>query len=240
MSSSCFWILGRGASIANGLHWKVPQDWYADLSRDDVIDRIKQTLRHQMDQPAVHRNAYRRLIEELSRRTSNDWFHRFLTTNWDTLLERELFPHARAQDVVPRWLGGQSHVYHLNGTIEEGANECRSPFLFEIDPAEQRVQTLEADQALCRLAVANHIIVVGMSFVCATDRAFLAFLNRIEDHMPVGEARVYIVNPDQSALDDVCHHVNTALPASAVVPIERGFDSFIEDGLTELVGTVLQ
>ena len=88
--------------------------------------------------------------------------------------------------------------------------------------------------------MANHIIVVGMSFVCATDRAFLAFLNRIEDHMPVGEARVYIVNPDQSALDDVCHHVNTALPASAVVPIERGFDSFIEDGLTELVGTVLQ
>ena len=123
MRSACFWIFGRGASIANGLRWTVPSEWYANLSagrisREQVIDRIKQALNQEMNKAAVHGKAYRRLIAELSLRTSDSWYHRFVTTNWDTLLERELYPVIDAERVVPAWLGMESYVFHLNGTIE--------------------------------------------------------------------------------------------------------------------------
>ena len=244
MSSACYWVLGRGASIANGLHWTVPREWYDDLdsgqvSRNELIARIKQALNHEMDKPAVDGGAYRRLVAELSQRTSDDWYHRFLTTNWDTLLERELFPVIRAEDVVPRWLGNQSHVFHLNGTIEEEATEHRSPFLLETDAASERVGTHEANKAYNQFLWSKCAVVVGMSFACETDRTFLAALNRDEDNMPIGEASVYVVNPDRRALDDVCNRITGALPASEITPIEKGFDDFIEGGLSELIGGAL-
>ena len=244
MSNSCFWILGRGASIANGLRWRVRRDWYAALrsrrtTRDEMIDRIRRTIRDEMDQPDVHNNAYRRLIEKLSRRTSKDWYHRFLTTNWDTLLEQELFPIVEAEGVVPAWLGQQSHIFHLNGTIEEGNDEHRSPFLLETDDASERVQTLEANKAYNQLLTSKCAVVVGMSFECRTDRNFLDVLNRDEDVMPIGESAVYIINPEKSALDKVCDRIRSALPNSTMVPIEKSFDVWIDDGLSDLVGTAL-
>lgn len=244
MNNSCFWILGRGAAIANGLDWAVPKDWYDDLTsgqitRDDLITKIRRTLNCELNREAVHGKAYRSLIAKLSQSTSDGWYHRLLTTNWDTLLERELFPAIKVAGVVPPWLGMQSHVFHLNGSIEEGASERRSPFLLEIDAADERVGTIEANKAFGELLWSKCVILAGMSFACATDQAFLAALNRVQDDVPLGEASIYIVNPDQSALDEVSTHVRGALPASKIMPIEKGFEAFIEGGLHELGSVVL-
>ncbi len=246
MRNSCFWVLGRGASIANGLDWAVPGDWYAgvtDATRDEVIQRIKICLRNEMGKSTVHRNAYRRLIQELSGRTSNGWYNRFITTNWDTLLETELNSYVTVHGAVQRWLGNQSHVYHLNGTIEEvpeGVDDLHSPFLLEIDPPEKRIATVEGNYGFNKLIWSNRVVMIGLSFACPTDQNFLNALNRVEDEVPIGEAAVYIVNPRRAALEEVCQRVNTSLPASTIVAIEEGFDTFIEGGLSELVGTVLE
>lgn len=239
MNSSCFWILGRGASIANGLHWAVPGEWNDDLasgriSRDEVIARIRRALNCETSKKGTHCKAYRSLVAELSERTADGWYHRFLTTNWDTLLEQELFPIAEAAGVVPAWLGMQSHVFHLNGTIEEGASDHRSPFLLEADAADERVKTVEADKAFNELLWSKCVVVVGMSFACATDQTFLAALNAVQDDVPVGEAAIYIVNPDRSALDEVSSHIKRALPASEIIPIEKKFDAFIKGSLHQL------
>jgi len=242
--NSCFWVLGRGASIANGLNWAVPHDFYDKLicgavSREQVIDWIKRTLCSEMDEPTVHNDVYCRFIAELANRTASGWYHRFLTTNWDTLLEREM----PASGAVKNWLGGQSHVFHLNGSIERvppDVERLRSSFLLECDPPDKRVEKLESNKAFVQLCWhAACVVMVGLSFGCRTDQNFLNALNRVQDDLPIGEATVYVVNPGQSALEEVCERIREKLPSATVLPIAEGFDTFVEGGLAPLNGTVL-
>ena len=123
-----------------------------------------------------------------------------------------MFPVVQAEGVVPRWLGTQSHIYHMNGTIEEEAGEHRSPFLLETDGVSQRVATQEANIAYNKLLWSKCAVVVGMSLECETDQTFLAAMSREEDNVPLGESRVYIVNPDKLALDAVCDRISSAEP----------------------------
>jgi len=113
---------------------------------------------------------YRDLIDLLSSRTSGEWCHHFNTTNWDYLLQREISLNTSQQK--PRWLLN-SHVFHLNGSVEDwGDASKRSEILLESDSASQRTWSIEASKSFNTLIHQRLVIVVGMSFTCATDRFF--------------------------------------------------------------------
>lgn len=95
MSQDCMWVLGRGASIANGLTWVVPQEWKDDLiakrvTRDDHIKKIVETLREEIARVPHEATPYLRLLDFMSTKTVARGRHTFITTNWDNLLQRDV------------------------------------------------------------------------------------------------------------------------------------------------------
>jgi hypothetical protein len=223
------WLFGRGASIACGLSWTVPAAW-AGLPRKERIAAIRERLRTEMHAPAVDTTPYSRLLTVLARRTVSDWRHRFLTTNWDSLLQREV---DRAYPTVcPSWLES-SHVFHLNGTVEDLPDSSRrSCFLLESDPVGTRVAKLESNLAFANVAWSDSFVVVGMSFECAIDNSLLTALGNVP--LPVESSRWIVVNPIESALDDVCANLGSKLPGATVVPVQKDLAAWIEFGLGEL------
>src|SRR6266567_5036740 len=115
------WLFGRGASMACGLVWAVPLACVS-LPRQDLVARIREALHAEMSNATVDTGPYRRLLDMLSRRTATGWRHRFLTTNWDTLLEREV--DAACPIECPPWLES-SFVFHLNGTVQNVLDSSR-------------------------------------------------------------------------------------------------------------------
>jgi len=223
------WLFGRGASIACGFSWAMPAAW-AGLPREERIAAIRETLRTEMDAPAVDTTPYSRLLTVLARRTVSNWRHRFLTTNWDSLLQREV--NKTYPTVCPPWLES-SHVFHLNGTVEDLAdNSRRSSFLLESDPIGTRVAKLESNSAFKNMEWADSFVVVGMSFECATDNSLLTALGR--SPLPVEASRWIVVNPVASALDDVCANLGLKLPGASVVAVQKDLAAWIECGLEEL------
>jgi len=69
---------------------------------------ITSAIREEMSRPSVDSQPYQTLLSELARRTVPGWGHRFYTTNWDFLLQREIF--ALGLRVLPPWLS-ESHVF---------------------------------------------------------------------------------------------------------------------------------
>ena len=139
MSKGCSWLFGRGASIANGLSWVVPQDWKDDLSagrvtRETHIDMITKTLRHEMTRSSRLAIPYRRLLDIMASSTVDQGHHRLITTNWDYLLQRELndWINKNGQGYAPRFLSTHGMVYHLNGSAEPGDFQNRSPFCWKL------------------------------------------------------------------------------------------------------------
>src|SRR5262245_23114714 len=130
------WLFGRGASIACGLPWSVPAAWDSRL-RDERISAIREALHDEMNSPTVDTRPYSQLLTVLALGTSPGWRHRFITTNWDCLLQREVDKAYPA--VCPEWLES-THVFHLNGTIDNRPEKSRrSCFLLESDPKGTRV-----------------------------------------------------------------------------------------------------
>ena len=120
------WLFGRGLSIGCDLSWSVPVEWRT-LAREEQIARIKAALRDDMGQASVDCSVIRSLLGLLERHTVPRWRHLFITTNWDYLLQREM--PALGLTVQPPWFAN-THVFHLNGTVEDLANNAhRSPFL---------------------------------------------------------------------------------------------------------------
>lgn len=154
--------------MACNLAWVVPLGW-ALLPRDTKIGRIKSELLVAMNAHDVDSTVIRNFLSGLESRTSQGWAHLFLTTNWDYLLQREIL--ARGYEILPKWLLN-SHVFHLNGTVETLNSGNRSPFLLEEDKDTQRWNTIEANKAINAMLWASCIVVVGMSFECRTDRFF--------------------------------------------------------------------
>ena len=115
--------------------------------------------------------------------------------------------------MLPKWLEN-SHVFHINGTIEEMENnQYRSPFLLPEDNVNRRYKTLEANKAFGRMLTARIFVVVGMSFKCIIDKSFLEMLGIFGNDMHVGESRWIVVNTEVEDAKLVCEKIkkNTSL-----------------------------
>jgi len=185
-----------------------------------------------MGDQSVNSSVILRFLRYLEKHTAKNWRNRFITTNWDYLIQREI--QALKLEVQPEWLAN-SHVFHLNGTVEELENNSfRSPFLLEEDPAAQRCFTPEANIAYEHMLWDRTFVVVGMSFECNTDKFLLSALSRAEDYMPIGESTWVVVNRNPSALEQSCSRISETLHHASVMPVCTNFSSWLESGLPEL------
>ncbi|MFH0924183.1 MAG: hypothetical protein V1872_00890 [bacterium] len=221
------WIFGRGASIACGLDWQVPEGWKS-LPRESQIEKIKKALRHEMENPNLDTSLYSDLLTILSSKTNNGCNHRFITTNWDYLLQREIL--RLNLRVLPCWLD-TSHVYHLNGTVEEPESEDRSPFLLETDPPQQRKPTFEANMAYNKLIWDSLVIVVGMSFKCKMDQYLL---------QAIGEANLskslwIIVDQNKEVIKNTSNLIRKTIPYTQIQPVYKEFKEWVTLGFPELI-----
>lgn len=226
------WLIGRGLSIACGLTWSVPAEW-GDLERETKVDQIRNALRAEMDAAHVDSTPIQNFLDCLAKYTTEGWRHEFMTTNWDYLLQREI--QKLGLKIRPTWMA-ESHVYHLNGTVElrPNHNEHGSPFLLEEDSAAVRHWTVEANVAYNRMIWRRVFVVVGMSFECATDRFLLSAIHRVEDGLPIGESQWLILNPDSRALDSARERISLALPSAHVETEDEGLESWLNCGLPQL------
>lgn len=210
------WIFGRGASVACNLRWTVPNDWIRD-NRSLQVEQIREAVIGEMNRPEVDTAPYRQLLEDLARRTKPGWQHCFYTTNWDYLLQKEIF--GLQLKAAPSWMT-ETHVFHLNGTVEPHQSTTipglRSPFLLESDNINQRTRSLEFDRALQFMVWKRHFIVVGLSFSCPTDRALLAILHRVEDDLLIGASWWHLVDPSRNTVLYVADRIRAAFPRAYI------------------------
>lgn len=226
-----YWLFGRGLSIGCNLRWTAPQEWEG-MQREEKIELIKITLRQEMEKRDIDCSVIRQLLRVLEQCTIEGWRHGFVTTNWDHLLQREIL--SQGWEVLPLWLVN-SHVFHLNGTVEELEDSSnRSPFLLEEDPSDQRCQTIEANKAYEKMIWQRAFVVVGMSFECETDKFLLSALGRVQDDLPIGESTWIVVNPDQDALRLSCSRITAKLPRATVKEVCTTLSDWLASGLPEL------
>ena len=225
------WFFGRGLSIGCGLTWSVPHEW-SELPREDQVARIKSALRAEMRAPGVDVADIRAFLEILATRTVAPWRHQFHTTNWDYLLQREILELNLA--VQPAWCA-ETHVYHLNGTVEELPNNSnRSAFVLESDSRDARVSTIEGNIAYGKFIWNTTFVVVGMSFECEVDKYLLNAIGRVEDDLPIGESTWIILNPDARSLDALASQLMAAMPRATILPRQSTFRAWLAMRLPEL------
>ena len=225
------WLFGRGLSIACNLSWTVPREWQK-LPRAKKIKRIQSKLHEEMDSPSVDSTIIRRFLCLLSKHTAPKWRNRFITTNWDYLLQREI--QALNLDIQPVWMA-TTHVFHLNGTVEKFVNNSfRSPFLFEEDSVDQRCFTPEANDVYNKMLWDRVFVVVGMSFECDTDKFLLNALSRVQNDSPIGESVWVVVNRNPQILKISRSRIAQALPRAEVKGVCADFDCWLEKGMKEL------
>ena len=168
MKQSLVWIFGRGASVECGLDWVVPDEWKSSKEREEQIGLIKSELRVQMESPAISTKVYEDFLSVLSH-TSSQWHNYLVTTNWDFLLQKAI--NNLNLSFKPDYLAN-THVFHLNGTIEELKNNTfRSPFLLETDLPQTRTKNIEANKAFNHMIWQQDFVLVGMSLQCEMDEA---------------------------------------------------------------------
>lgn len=244
-SQGCTWLFGRGASIANGLSWVVPNEWKDDLAsgvvtRDTHIRMIIDAMRDEMSRLPTSATPYRRLLDIMTTRTINQGHHRLMTTNWDYLLQRDLnnWVQTNRPGWAPRFLSTHGSVYHFNGSAEPGVFQNRSPFMLETDSASTRRATYEANQAFEYLLWSDLVVIVGMSFECQTDRGLLAALRAHEDNVPIGSALFIVVEPHKETLESTYARLAACFPRAGGLRVNSGFAEWIDSGMPELVGRI--
>jgi len=231
MAQTVEWFFGRGLSIGCGLTWTVPFDWQL-LPRNEQVARVKDVLVREMSAANVNTHDIRQFLTLLACSTSANWRHNFHTTNWDFLLQRELL--ALPLKVLPRWCA-TTHVWHLNGTIEElPDNSRRSAFVLEADGPEYRFPATEVNIAYNKFIWSRTFVVVGMSFECEVDKFLFNLLNNVEDNLPVGESFWIILNPDEKVLSTTRNLVQCALPRAKIICISKTFRQWLDAGVPEL------
>ncbi|WP_189415548.1 hypothetical protein [Cellvibrio zantedeschiae] len=224
------WIFGRGLSISCGLRWTVPASLNAK-PRDIVIEEIKKQLTIEMDKD-VNTEKIQFFLSELKERTTPCWKNLFATTNWDYLLQREVL--KLNLDALPNWLSN-SHVFHLNGTIEPRRDQnFSSTFLLESDSFQERKITPESNRIFNGILWSRVFVIVGMSFECESDRFFLHSIKLEEDNLPIGESVWIVINPDRLSLEKSVTRIRSSLPRAAVIPLLTTFDNWTESGMKEL------
>jgi hypothetical protein len=229
------WLFGVGLSIDCGLRWNIPEH-LRELQRDEKVKCIAEQLRAAMDAPSVNPAPIHQFLEFLSGRTQNGWRHRFLTTNWDFLLQREIEEFLRRSDdsdSVPSWMR-DTHVFHLNGTIENlRDNARRSPFVLPED--EERTPSVEFNIAFSSMQWGRTFVVVGMGFECQADRSLFHFLRKVRDELPSGESEWVIVNPCEGALGSSGKLIEGMLPKASVKRVPSTFTRWREGQFAELI-----
>jgi len=231
VNNCAVWLFGRGLSIACNLTWTVPHSWLW-IPRWCRVALIKRRIRSEMNRPIIRPRIIQAYLQTIQNRTQPGWRHLFVTTNWDYLLQKEI--EALHLTVQPPWMAN-SHVFHVNGTVEVLANNTkRSPFLLEQDQAAQRHFTPEASMAYGYMIWQRTFIVVGMSFECETDRFLLSALNRVEDDLPIGESTWFLVNSHPQALATSSARISTALPHARVIPLATTFEAWLNNNCAEL------
>ena len=229
MNKCVNWLFGVGASVACGLDWVVPESW-KNIDREILINKIKSELTDRMAN--VLPSVYIDLLLVLAEQTRAGWQHRFITTNWDCLLEKAI--NNQNWTALPPWLN-DDWVYHLNGTIEIlSDNQHRSPFLLETDSRNQRHLSVEANEAYNKIIWDRLFVVIGMSFECSIDKGFLEALHKVEDEILIGESHWIIINPDQIALEKVASDIMQTLPRCSVDKVTNTFENWIKSGMHEL------
>ena len=244
-SQGCTWLFGRGASIANGLPWVVPSAWKDDLTsgrvaRDAHVQMIIDAIRDEMHKLPAEGTPYCRLLDMMATRTVDQGHHRLMTTNWDSLLQRDLnnWVEANRPGWAPRFRSTHGSVYHFNGSAEPGEFKNRSPFMLETDSASVRKATYEANQAFEYLLWSDLIVIVGMSFECQTDRGLLAALRTHEDNVPIGSALFLIVEPHKETLESTYAKLAACFPRAGGLRVHSGFSEWIDSEMLELVGKI--
>lgn len=231
MAHTVEWFFGRGLSIGCGLAWVVPADWYS-LPRDEQIGQIKSALVSEMSATYIDTSDIRIFLDLLAQHTVSPWRHQFHTTNWDFLLQRQIL--ALGHKVQPAWCA-ETHVYHLNGTVEDlPDNSRRSMFVLESDPSGARVATIEGNIAYTKFIWSQTFVVVGMSFECEVDKYLLKALKRVEDDLPIGESFWIVLNPNAETLSATCDRLRAALPRATVVGSVTTFRAWLDSGAPEL------
>lgn len=231
MTHTVEWFFGRGVSIGCGLTWAVPAEWHV-LPREEQIARISAAIVAEMSSPNVNTSDIIYFLDLLKNHTTTTWQHRFHTTNWDYLLQRELL--SLDLTVQPPWCAN-THVYHLNGTVEQLPNNAhRSKFVLESDPPGERANTTEGNDAFGRLIWSKTFVVVGMSFECEVDKYLLTALSRVQDDLPIGESYWVVVNPNESALSTACLRLQAVLPRATINANCSSFGAWLRRGAPEL------
>ena len=206
------------------------------MPRTVQVKLIRWMLPRAMRHRSVRREPYERLLEVLSNNTPPGYRHRFITTNWDYLLQEVLL--KQPWEMLPAWLEN-SHVYHLNGTVEVLPDSSkRSPLLLESDGATQRVSTVEADIVYNKMIWDTLFVIVGMSFECQTDKFLLRTLGRVEDDLPIGESSWLVANRNPQTAEVIRQRIEQALPGAEVQTISIGFSEWIAAGLPEVVAVM--
>ena len=241
----CTWLFGRGASIASGLPWVVPNAWKDDLAservtRDAHVSMIIDAIRDEMSRLPIDDTPYRRLLDVMATRTVDQGHHRLMTTNWDYLLQRDLnnWVQANRPGWAPRFLSTHGSVYHFNGSAEPGDFQNRSPFMLETDSVGTRRATYEANQAFNYLLWSDLVVIIGMSFECQTDRGLLAALRAHEDNVPIGSALFVLVEPHVETLQATYAKLTACFPRAGGLRVHSGFSKWIESGMPELTGRI--
>jgi hypothetical protein len=231
MTQTVEWFFGRGLSIGCGLTWAVPQGWNV-LSRDEIITRTIAALDSEMSASHVNTSEISSFLNFIAHNTSNEWNHRFHTTNWDYLLQREI--GNLGLSVLPKWLSS-SHVYHWNGSIEPPFNNTlRSNIVLETDKPAARLASHEGNLAFNKCLWSKTFVVMGMSFECDVDQLMLQALSKHEDKMSMGEAQWIVVNPCAQALKATSTRLRAALPAVTVIEVQSAFSGWLKDGFPQL------
>lgn len=217
--------------MACNLPWTVSLE-SKSLPREKQIEIIRDELYTAMHQMSINISPIKELLEILAKHTCPNWKNRFITTNWDYLIQKEI--NKLPLRTLPEWLA-DSHVYHLNGTVERDNNiEFRSEIILEEDPSHQRCVTPEANSAFNKVLWDQLFIVIGMSFECETDKSLLHHIGKTRDEMPIGESSWIIVNRNSSALEASCSRIQISLPNSKIIPVHTDIASWIKNGMPEL------
>lgn len=242
MPQDCTWIFGRGAAIANGLPWSVPNPWNDDLAakrvtRERHVSMITAALREEIQRLRETSTTYLKLLDTMASGTVEHGHHRLLTTNWDYLLQRDLntWMTRNRPGYAPRFLSTHDTVYHLNGSVEPGSFQNRSLIMLETDSPQERIASYEANQAFNLLLCSTLVVVVGMSFECDVDRGLLGALRAHEDNAFLGSALFVIVEPDSETLERTYAKLACCFPRAGGIRVNCGLAEWIERGMPELV-----
>jgi hypothetical protein len=228
------WFFGRGLSMGCGLDWNVPKHWKA-LRREEQVTKIKSVIPQEMSKTHIVTRDIVMFLDILADQTARGWQHRFHTTNWDYLLQREVSRRFPVGTIKPWWLAS-SQVYHHNGTAETPPGDTfRSQLLLETDPQAARRLSPESDSAFEKLINSRLFVVVGMSFECAVDRFLFKALKHVQEDCPVGESCWIVVNPSTSTLRETHSNILDALPAATVCTLRTDFGSWLRSKLPELI-----